>query len=255
MHSINIPLALTRSAFGWALALPILALAIGGCSDNDNDNVVAPPVTPPPAAVTQGFEVSVINNTAGQPFSPIAIIAHNDDYSVFTLGASASEALESMAEGGENAGLIAEADASDSVTMTQSAEEPLAPGGTETLPIVIEEDDLTGLSLSFATMLVNSNDAFTVGRVSLDGLEIGDMRSVVTVTYDAGTEANSEMAGTIPGPADGGEGFNADRNDNLDQVLIHSGALTADDGAVNSVLGQVHRWDNPVARFTVRRTE
>ena len=47
--------------------------------------------------------------------------------------------------------------------------------------------------------------------------------------WDSGTEANSETAATIPGPAGGGEGFNATRDDS-DTVSFHSGVISQDDG-------------------------
>ena len=105
-------------------------------------------------------------------------------------------------------------------------------------------------------MLVNTNDAITAAKnVSLNGMEVGESLSFTTLSYDTGTEANSEAAGTIPGPADGGEGFNAMRDDIADRITLHRGVITADDGMMQSVLGQNHRWDNPVLRVTITRTE
>jgi hypothetical protein len=226
--------------------VPLWLVACG--SDNDDDDGEMP-------TATQSFELRVVNLTAGQPFSPIAVIAHTEGYAVFTVGESATAGLELLAEGGDNADLLAEAEASTDVIATASAEAPLGPGGTETLSMTIEEDQLTGLLLSGVTMLVNTNDAITaVSGVSLEGMEVGDTVSLNAISYDSGTEANSEFVGSIPGPADGGEGFNATRDDIVDEVLMHSGVLTEDDGLGDSRLTDIHRWDNPVARFTVTRT-
>jgi hypothetical protein len=74
------------------------------------------------------------------------------------------------------------------------------------------------------------------------------------MAYDAGTEANSEAKGTMPGPADGGEGFNASRDD-VDFVHIHPGVISMYDGLADSVLGASHRFDNPVLAVTIMRTE
>jgi hypothetical protein len=73
--------------------------------------------------------------------------------------------------------------------------------------------------------------------------------------WDAGTEANSEASGTIPGPADGGEGYNATRDDLVNFVAIHRGVISADDGLNSSILDESHRFDNPVARVMIERID
>ena len=86
-------------------------------------------------------------------------------------------------------------------------------------------------------MLVNTNDAFSgINAMELDQLESGHTRVVYSYALDAGTEANSELAGTIPGPADGGEGFNAIRDDVTSVVTSHAGVVSQDDGHATSVL-------------------
>ena len=221
---------------------------------------VAPP--PPPAPepepepVMRVFEVSVVNLTAGQPFSPIAVVSHEAGYSAFDIGQPASEGLEILAEGGDNATFIEEAQADETVLMTVSGDGPLGPGATGSFMLELEDSVAASAYVSAVTMLVNTNDAITGLRsVEIGSLEVGDRRQMTTISYDAGTELNSELAGTIPGPADGGEGLNTDRDDLDDIVRVHSGVLTVDDGLAESVLTEVHRWDNPVARVTVSRVE
>ena len=102
-------------------------------------------------------------------------------------------------------------------------------------------------------MLVNTNDAFAgKGGIDLNALALGEQVTMNLPVYDAGTEGNNELAGTIPGPADGGEGFNAARDD-VNVVSRHSGVVTNIDGYADSVLDESHRFDTPVARLTVRR--
>ena len=104
-------------------------------------------------------------------------------------------------------------------------------------------------------MLVNTNDAITaVQQVPLNSIAIGDSYPLMARAYDAGTEANTEAAGTIPGPADGGEGFNASRDD-TGSVRVHPGVISVDGGLEDSVLSEVHRFDNPVALFSLTRIE
>lgn len=224
----------------------VIGLTSCGSSNNDDDM---------PVVVNQVFELEVVNLTAGQPFSPIAAIAHGGDYSVFSIGEPATAGLELLAEGGDNSDLIQEAETAGAIS-TVSGEAPVGPGGTETLMITVSEDDLSGLYLSSVTMLVNSNDAITAAKnIGLEGMEVGESTTLTTISYDAGTEANTEISGSIPGPADGGEGFNAVRDDIVDEVRLHAGVITSDDGLSVSRLTQAHRWDNPVARVTLTRVE
>ena len=77
---------------------------------------------------------------------------------------------------------------------------------------------------------------------------------MILPVLDAGTEANSEAAGTIPGPADGGEGYNAERDD-ADLVSFHPGVVSADDGLMMSALTSAHRFDNPAVKLSITRVE
>lgn len=219
--------------------------------------VVQPAGTaPPPPPVMQTYEVSISNLTSAQPFSPAAVIVHQDIWSVFDIGTAASNGLEVLAEGGDNSSLIGEADDNDGVFSTASGAGIIGPGGAETVSISILEDDAPAGFLSVVTMLVNTNDAITAARgVALSSLAVGESTTLETITYDAGTELNSELIGTIPGPADGGEGFNSARDDRADEVRGHTGVVTQDDGLSDSVLTQAHRWDNPTARITISRVE
>ncbi len=233
------------------------AVSLAACS-NDNDGPAPvteaptpPPVTTPPPTPAV-FEVVTINLTAGQPLSPIAVSVHDNSRSAFAVGEPASMGLELLAEGGDNSELLTElAGVADA-----SGDAPVGPGGTETLTVELPDDQTAGLDLSVMTMLVNTNDAIVgVNGADVSGMAVGDSRVFNAIAYDAGTEANSEAAGTMPGPADGGEGFNADRDDIADQVTMHPGVITADDGLASSVLNQSHRWDNPAIRVRITRTQ
>ncbi|MBC3767714.1 spondin domain-containing protein [Neptunicella marina] len=228
-----------------ALAAFVLA-ACGGSSNNDHTPVVQPP--PPPAPVTYSYEVTVVNLTNGQPLSPVAVVLHQEGH-LWTVGESASEALELMAEGGDNSEILA----MENVMASASGEAPVGPGHSDTITVSIE--DVADANLSVATMLVNTNDAFTgLDSVDLAELEVGASWSTMSMAYDAGTEANSELQSTIPGPAAGGNGFDAARDD-VDFVAMHPGVVTKDDGLMESVLTSHHRFDNPVAKIIVTRMQ
>lgn len=235
--------------------LTSLGMAALLCACSDSNTLQVPPAeeTPEPEpAPSATFDVTTTNLTAAQPLSPIALIAHADTLRVFTIGEAASAGLELLAEGGDNSGLLDELEGRGQT----SGEAPLGPGASETLTLELDSDDTAATALSVVTMLVNTNDAITgFTGMDLSSLAVGESMTVEAVAYDAGTEANTEAAGTIPGPADSGEGFNEARDDLADQVTMHPGVVTAADGLDSSVLMQIHRFDNPVARITVTRVQ
>ncbi len=223
-----------------------------GQGDSAREIIISPP--PPPAVAT--FQVTVTNLTNAQPLSPVAIIAHQPTFQVFELGAPATVALEVMAEGGDNTDLIALAEDNRSVLTAVSGAGPIPPGQSESISFEIQERFIDGNQFSVSTMLVNTNDAFTgLNAISLTGLNVGDSFTRRGVAYDAGTEADDEMAIYIPGPAGGGEGFNAERDDQLNAVTMHAGVVTAHDGLVTSALTGQHKFDNPVIQVRIERTQ
>lgn len=202
------------------------------------------------------FEVTVVNGTLAQPLSPAAIIAHKEGFSAFTIGQPSSIGLEVLAEGGDNTQFISDAEADANVYETASADSPLGPGASKTITLEVDKNQLSEMKVSVVSMLVNTNDAITALKgLDVSNLDVGENLTRRTLSYDTGTEANSELAGTIPGPADSGEGFNAARDDLADQVTAHGGVITSDDGLDASVLTMTHKWDNPVATITVHRVQ
>jgi hypothetical protein len=240
----------TRKSLRFMILLSAVA-ALFACSDNDNVATTTAPPPPPPAMAS--FNVTVQNLTNAQPLSPIAVIAHQSAYEMFTVGSAASVSLEEMAEGGDNTALLAEADADVMVVATTSGGAAIGPAGRETVSIDLLDSDRVGLRISIATMLVNTNDAFTSLNTAVDTMAVGDILTFNSVAYDAGTEADTEMATNIPGPAGGGTGFDAARNDQADRVVMHSGIVSQDDGLATSDLTEQHRFDNPVARISIER--
>ncbi len=240
-----------RTAHKTTLALLLSAGVLAAC-DNDDSPLPPPPPPPPPAMAT--FDVTVSNLTNGQPLSPVAVVAHIDGYNVFTLGTAATAGLELLAEGGDNADLVAEADADANVLATASGGAAIGPAGEETIQFEVLASDVANLRISAVTMLVNTNDAITVlDAADVSGLAAGDTWSTRTIAYDAGTEADTEQAVHIPGPAGGGEGFNAARDDEADRVSMHSGVVSQGDGLTTSDLTGQHRFDNPVASIRIER--
>lgn len=226
--------------------LTAIILGLGACSDNDNNTTTTP--NPPPE--TFNYEVRVINLTNGQPISPPGAILHSADFRAWAIGEAASEGLELLAEGGDASGLVA---SQSSTNPTFGSAAPIGPGGTQTFQISSDED-ASKQYLTVAGMLVNTNDAFSgVTGLSLDGMATGDMRAYHAHAYDAGTEDNDEIGSNFPGPAGGGEGFNAMRDDHNPVVTLHGGVVSQDDGYAESALTEAHRFDNAVMRIEVKR--
>ena len=205
-----------------------------------------PTATPEPVAAT--FEVAIANTTHAQPLSPPAVLLHNATVVAWQVGSPASEGLEVLAESGDPADLIDQSTVVDSAVGSTN----IAPGDSVTLTV---EGELNDLFLTVAAMLVNTNDAYTGTAGWYVGmLEIGQSEQFLAPVYDAGTEANTESAATVPGPAAGGEGFNAARDD-VNFVAHHPGVVTLADGLPSSALEGIHRFDNGAMLVTVTRTQ
>ena len=197
----------------------------------------------------KSYKVSVENLTYSQPLSPIAVSYHKRGENLFSVGETASIGLEHLAEGGSNTALLAALSANTKVNASVGGNGLILPSKTDTVTI----RGMSTSCISVATMLVNTNDAFTGANcIDVSALAVGGKIVVKVPTYDAGTEANSELASTIPGPAGGGEGFNATRDD-TNFVSIHPNVVSKDDGLSTSALSQAHKWDNPTATITVER--
>jgi Spondin_N len=232
-----------------AMASAMLTLLTGCPFDDDDDSpdVVVTP-TPPAPVPEYSYDVQITNLTNAQPLSPVAIALHGDEM-LWTIGKPASNALEVLAEGGDNSPFIAQ----ESIIASASSEGAVMPGANSTISVTTT--DSTATYITIATMLVNTNDAFSgLTGLNLSSFDVNDSKTWTLGVYDAGTEANSESMGTIPGPADGGTGYDATRDD-LDLVTMHSGTVTMDDGLTNSVLTQAHRFDNPAMKVTITRTK
>ncbi|MCF6336415.1 MAG: spondin domain-containing protein [Gammaproteobacteria bacterium] len=221
-------------------------LMLSACGDSNNDDNVS--------NNNATYDITVYNLTNGQPFTPLGVIVHDSAYVPWQLGETVSTGLETLAESGDPSTFLSEANANNAVIMsTSSSNGPFGPGSSETVSITV--DHSASLQLTVASMLANTNDAFTgIRNWNIGELAVDDSVSSVARVYDAGTEANSETADSMPGPAAMGEGFNAARND-LDRLTVHSGVVTADDGLLTSALNESHRWLGQAAKVVVTRTQ
>jgi len=195
-----------------------------------------------------GYRIELTNLTNNQHLSPPAAILHAGGFRAWEVGQPASEALEELAEGGSTRQLVMLQRGSPNHT----ANGELLAGASLTFEIGSTDPDVSHLTV--ATMLVNTNDAFTgLTNVDLSGMQPGDQRVFLTPAYDAGTEFNDELGRHVPGPVAGGEGFNAVRDDVTGVVTHHAGVVGKEDGLTESALSQAERFDNPVLMIRIER--
>lgn len=154
------------------------------------------------------IEVTVTNlqETQGSFLTPVFLATQNGTYDIFNVGEAASPSVESLAEDGATGSRIAAAFGSGGVGDAVSTQGgPIAPGQSRTITLFADPSDPLTQFLSFASMIIPSNDAF-VGNddpmwIDLfdaggDLIELlGDDAVVVTgaEVLDAGTEVNDEV--------------------------------------------------------------
>lgn len=208
------------------------------------------------------YQVTLENLTDGQPFSPPVAVTHRRPTRLFAVGTPASDAIEALAEDGNQSVAVNQLTGAAKVTDVVDVGMPLTPAGTTvgsfTDTVSFEIVARPGDRLSLATMLICSNDGFT----GVDGTRLPFRGSVHTYLqgYDAGTEDNTEMSGDIVDACSalGPVVLNGDNNGNEDtavdtnpaQVIQHHPGIAA----IGDLL-DAHDWDGPVARLTIERID
>ena len=199
------------------------------------------------------YKVTVTNLTNNQPLAPQGFVLHTDGYLAWQTGEQATDGIEILAESGNPTAFLDQAITENNVLLTAENASLIIPGSSDSVEIETSRD--SDLRISVASMLVNTNDAFTgITDALIGNMAVNESKTVFVPAYDAGTEANSETGATVPGPAGNGEGYNPVQDDS-GFIYVHPGVVTADDGLAGSTLNESHRWDNPVAKITVTRTQ
>jgi hypothetical protein len=209
------------------------------------------------------YEVTISDLTDGQPLTPPVVAAHRAATSMFTVGQPASFALKEIAENGNLAPMIAQVGSDKHVADSAAATAPLVPAG---LPGSAMFDDSVTLTvtasegakfLSFASMLICTNDGFTgVGSLRLPK-DVGDTVVVQTAGYDAGTERNTEDFADIVPPCQGLVGVSSGESGTgtSNPALAEGGVIHHHPGIAGGadLLAAVHGWTDPVAEISVER--
>lgn len=211
---------------------------------------------------TRTYEITIQNDTEGQPLTPPVVATHRGRNAIFTVGRPASEQVKEIAENGNNAPLVSALNANGRVSDVYEGAAPLVPdalpGGAsfdDSVTFTIEADR-GHRRVSWQSMLICSNDGFT-GLNSLR-LPRGVGHSIVASTqaYDAGTEANTEDFGDIVPPCQGLSGVTGDPGTGTsDPALATNSRISHHPGITGrrDLLTDVHGFTNPVATVTVTR--
>jgi hypothetical protein len=238
-------LRLNHIGAGTVLGTMLTALVLAGCNSSYN----APAVTPQDVTL----KVTLQNLTTAQPFTPPLLVVGDASTVAWSEGQTATVELEKLAESGISDTLSALLKTKGGNVQVVSTA-PILWGANASYTLSYPAD--AARTLTVATMLGNTNDAFT----GITGLPVGQMAVGERIerrmpAWDAGTEAHTETKETIPGPATQfkGEGFNPVRDDSVNIVHYHPGIVSADDGLTTSILKAKHRFDNPVLLMTVER--
>jgi Spondin_N len=208
------------------------------------------------------YEVTITDLTGGQPLTPPVVATHRGKHAIFHVGSAASFGVKEIAENGNNAPLLAALGDDRQVSdLLEAPGGPLVPAGR---PGSASFDDSTtftitadrgAVRLSFAEMLICTNDGFT----GVDGLKlpkhVGDSVTVSTNAYDAGTERNTEDFADIVPPCQGLIGVSSGEagTGTSNPALAEGGVIHHHPGIAggSDLLPNVHGWTDPVARITV----
>ena len=142
----------------------------------------------------------------GTLLTPIAVGLHDGTFDIYDLGSPASAELERLAEDGTNAPLLdaiaaAVPDSRQFVLPGVLTPGPLAPGESTSTTVTLDPVDPAGRYLSWASMILPSNDAFIANDNPM-AHEIFDTAGVFNTldfiipgsdVRDAGTEVNDEL--------------------------------------------------------------
>ena len=191
------------------------------------------------------YAITITNLTRGQIFAPPAVVAHNSEYKMFTLGRPASFELSQLAEAGNGPLVLNAAVAMPSVYRTALGNGGILPGTSQTIEIETTRDFSR---ISIGAMLATTNDGF----MAISGVRAPNRGSVTVeaIGYDAGSEANSESCAYIPGPPCGDTNHNPAAPEGY--VHVHEGMHGMSAGAFNPA--QLD-WRNPVAQIEIKRID
>lgn len=206
------------------------------------------------------YRVTITNLTAGQPLTPPVILTHTKKTGIFTVGEEASEEIQALAENGNAEPLLMALGNDVYVHEVVAGMAPLVPannpGGTGFGSSATFEITTHGSArfLSFASMLICTNDGFT----GLDSVRLPNHRKTVySASYDARTEINTEDFADIVPPCQGLIGVSSeDGGTGMTNPMLAEDGIVIPHPGINGgidLFPEVHGWSDPVAKIVIER--
>ncbi len=237
----------------------VLVFALGGCET---------PTAPEAEAEIQAsyyggsdavrtYRVTVTNLTSSQPMTPSFVSTHDRRVRLYRIGRRASEGIKEIAENGNLSVLQERLEASkrvSSVVIAAGDPPPLLQGESITFEITASG---RAHFLSWASMLICTNDGFTGNNRIFLPRKVGATRWARSYGFDAGTERNTEDFADIVPPCqifgatssdDAGTGMSNPELATKGRVRFHRGIRGG-----NDLVPELHGWKNPVASIKVER--
>lgn len=190
------------------------------------------------------LEVTVVNATHAQIFSPPVIAVHQSSTRVFEVGTEASAPVAALAKDGVTDDLVAALAARHDVDAAIAGAAPILPGQSATYTLAVSGRPAL---VSVVAMLVSSNDAF-LGIDSAPVPQDNASTRLYALAYDAGVEENTESCAHIPGPPCSAPFQGLPQQ--TGNLLVHVHPGIRGDGDLDAAL---YDWRNPVAKVTLRR--
>jgi len=248
-----------------ATILAVALVALVGCDDSETLTAPDQELSVAGARETKtlgsggSYEITVTNLTTlgGQWFTPPLVAVHQKAEDFFTAGRPASDRLMGLAENGDVPSFAGDLEGSPHVSdfmVAFGAAGPLAP--SESVTVSLSADPGSNF-VSFASMLICTNDGFT----GVDGVKLpngmGEEIEIFVGAYDAGTEINTEDFADIVPPCQivGGVSSEDPGTGMSDPALAEDGVVQHHEGIAgrSDLIPGVHGWGNPVAKLTVKR--
>lgn len=207
--------------------------------------------------VVRSYRVTVTNLTSSQPLTPPLVATHERGVRLYRVGRRASEGIKEIAENG-NLGVLQQALTENprvhSVVIAAGDPPPLLQGESITFEITSSG---RAFYLSWASMLICTNDGFTGNNRVFLPRHVGQKRWARSYGFDAGTERNTEDFADIVPPCqifgatssdDEGTGMSNPALATHERVRVHRGIHGG-----NDLVPELHGWRNPVASISVER--
>ncbi len=194
------------------------------------------------------YRVTVENLTSNQKITPAVVATHDRRTHIFRIGRAASHGIQQLAENGRVPVLVDELEHTKGVNdVAVAGSEPIGPGESAAVLVTAPGG---ARRLSVAAMLICTNDGFASAADVRLPRAFGKERTVAGVSFDAGTEMNTERYADLVPPCDdmGTTGM-------TNPALAENGIVRRHAGiqGVADLTVAANGWRDPAIRVTIER--